>query len=441
MARVGPERRGSTGAARPRLAPDGRLIGLAVATGLVALAAGAIVHGGAGRNPRPQRPSQRELVVGPARVAVPVAASPHSGGRLAAAAPSLLAARNAYRALNLHFGASHGLFNKYADTPRYAGAWAVAQAMEGAVDLGKLPAGGVSRQQIRRLFAALRFYWDPAARPPGYDKLVRPPLGPGGYKFYDDNALIGLSLVRAYEATGDPAMLTRAAQVFQFEKSGWDRRRSHAFPGGIFWKQSPDTHDRNTVSTAAAAELGLHLYLLSGQHSYLRWAERMYDWVNRTFRAPNGLYWDHVDLRGRISRQQWSYNQGFMLGCDELLYRATGRRRFLSGAQRIAARSLARYRRSGLDSQRPILDAIFFRNLLALGQLVPDRGYIRAAEAYARYLSHHVNADGLLQVNPRPFLLDQAALLQVSAYIALERLGLPIDSVMAGWPPLRWPTW
>jgi Glycosyl hydrolase family 76 len=333
--------------------------------------------------------------------------------------------RRAYRALKRHFGAAHGLLSKYSDDRGYAGAWAVAQAMDGALGLSRLPGGGVGQGEIRTQFRALQRYWDGEARTPGYDKGVRPPLGSGGFKFYDDNALVGLALVRSFQITHDPAMLSRAEQVFEFETSGWDRNPSHPFPGGVFWKQSPHTYDRNTVSTAGAAQLGLRLYLLTHDEDYLSWASRMYDWVQNTLRAPNGLYWDHVGLSGKIDRTQWSYNQGLMLGDSALLYEATGDHAYLDRARVIAENAVAYYRRGNrLANQRPIMNGIYFWNLLALDRLAPNPSYLRTAERYASYLSRHVDRrSALLRVNPRPFLLDQAALVQVNAYIALLRSG------------------
>jgi len=357
----------------------------------------------------------------------PLIASPGPSPRTVSPVHSPLAASlDAYRALKRHFGAPHGLFSKYADDPKYGGAWAVAQAMDGAVGLSRLPGGGVGPGQIEDQFHALRFYWDGAASTPGYDKAVRAPLGPGGHKFYDDNALIGLALVRGYKVTHDPAMLARAEQVFDFEKNGWDRNAAHPFPGGVFWKQSQKSHDRNTVSTAGAAQLGLHLYLLTGKQDDLNWAMRMYDWVNSTLRAPNGLYWDHVGLAGKIDKTLWSYNQGLMLGDGVLLSKATGNQTYLQRARAIADKAVAYFRQGNrLDRQRPIINGIFFANLLGFDQLAPKPAYLRAAEGYAAYMERNVDPrTGVLRLSPQPFLLDQASLVQVNAYIALARRGI-----------------
>jgi uncharacterized protein YyaL (SSP411 family) len=297
--------------------------------------------------------------------------------------------------------------------------------MVGALGLSQLPGGEVPRGDIEAQFHALRAYWDGSASTPGYDKAVRPPLGPSTYKFYDDNALIGLALVPGYEVTHDRAMLARAERVFEFEKSGWDRNTAHPFPGGVFWKQSPNSHDRNTVSTAGAAQLGLDLYLLTRKTEYRRWATRMYQWVDRTLRAPDGLYWDHVGLAGKIDTTRWSYNQGLMLGDSALLFQATGDQSYLERARTIADTAVAYYRHGNrLTRQRPIMNGIFFANLLAFDRLAPNPAYLRTAEGYAAYLQRNIDhRSGVLGLDSQPFLLDQAALVQVNAYVALLRHG------------------
>src|SRR2546423_8507827 len=88
----------------------------------------------------------------------------------------LAASRRAYAAMLRHFDAPDGLFTKYADEPKYAGAWSLAQAIDGAIGLAKLPGGGVSTARIESMFSLLRFYWSPSSRTPGYDKAVLPPL-------------------------------------------------------------------------------------------------------------------------------------------------------------------------------------------------------------------------------------------------------------------------
>jgi rhamnogalacturonyl hydrolase YesR len=148
----------------------------------------------------------------------------------------------------------------------------------------------------------------------------------------------------------------------------------------------------------------------------------MFDWVNRYMRAPNGLYWDHVDLQGNVETTQWSYNQGVMLGAAALLYQATGDSAYLDQAVDIATRAISFFSRGGrLFTQDVIFDAIFFKNLLFLSSIRPDTRYRDALRAYADTLWEAVDpSTGLLKVQPyRPLdLIVQAGLVQLNALLA-----------------------
>ncbi len=50
-------------------------------------------------------------------------------------------------------------------------------------------------------YRALEGYWNTTTEPPGYDSYLRPPLGHGGDKFYDDNEWIALALLQRHYLT------------------------------------------------------------------------------------------------------------------------------------------------------------------------------------------------------------------------------------------------
>ena len=260
---------------------------------------------------------------------------------------------------------------------------------------------------------------------------MRPPLGSGDRKFFDDNAWTGLALVQAYRLSGDPAVLARARQVFDFDVSGWDADASHAAPGGVWWSQqmpNPRFVHRNTVSTASTAELGLELYEATGrtEPGYLDWATRMYAWVDTYLRGSNGLYGDHVDLAGVVDPGELTYNQGTMVGAAVLLYRISHDSAYLARARTVADTSLEVF---GPEfSQPPAYNAVFFRNLLRLSAETGDERYRAAMQAYADQVWDTLRdpETGLFNFvygrnrSPEPHrLLDQGAMLQIYAALAL----------------------
>ncbi|WP_222854262.1 glycoside hydrolase family 76 protein [Fodinicola acaciae] len=333
-----------------------------------------------------------------------------------------------YSALTAYFGTDKGLFLESYPNPStnnpYSYVWPYSQATIGALNLAGIP--GLGRRfagEADKRLANYAPYWNAGTTPPGYDSYVRPPLGQGGDKFYDDNEWIALSLIQNFKRTGDWRSLSRAEQIFQLVTFGWDTDTSHPCPGGVYWTQAPWSQDRNTVSNGPGAEVGLHLYLLTGKRSYLEWAKRMYDWTNGCLLAPNGLYWDHIDLAGKIEKTQWSYNQGVMLGASTLLYLATHDPAYLKNAQSIAAAALKFY--GDFTGQPSEFNSIFFKNLLILDAVRHDPAYRAAMAAYAEKVwnTDRDPATGLFRFDgDKPVtLLQQGSMVQTYALLAWPR--------------------
>jgi len=306
----------------------------------------------------------------------------------------------------------------------YSYVWPFSQAMAATIDLaGIRKIGAQYKDDVGDRLEGVELYWNNTTTPPGYDSYVRPPLGWGGDKFYDDNEWIALEQVQWYRMTGDQQALARAKQVFDLVVYGWDNDPTHPCPGGVFWTQASWSRDRNTVSNAPGAELGLHLYEITGDRYYFDWAKRMYDWVNTCLLAPNGLYWDHIDLAGNIEKTQWSYNQGTMIGASVLLYRITGDSQYLRRAEAIADAALEYYGGAGrLYRQDPPFNAIFFKNLLLLESINHDKRYRKMMQDYAdeMWRSARDPETGLFvfEATKPTSLLYHAAMVQIYATLA-----------------------
>lgn len=340
----------------------------------------------------------------------------------------LTRAQQAYDALQRHFyDQQTGFYLEqypHTDGNPWSYVWPFSQAMVGTQVMAAIPGiGSRYRDAAADRFTALEAYWNSETTPKGYDSYLRPPAGQGGDKFYDDNEWIALSFLLRHNlsARGDQQALRRAAEIFDLITFGWDTDPTHPCPGGVFWTQASWSNDRNTVSNAPGAEVGLRLYLQTRQRSYLDWAIKMYDWTRSYMLAPNGLYWDHVNLEGVIEKTQWSYNQGVMIGAGALLFRATGKKEYLQQARDTAAAALDFYAENERYFTQPAeFHAIFFANLLQLSVLAPDRAYRRALawyadEAYRRYR----DADTGLYTFEEPVpLLHQAAMVRIEGMLA-----------------------
>jgi hypothetical protein len=339
-------------------------------------------------------------------------------------------AQASYQALNKYFevGQQGLLLEEYPNHQQnpYSYVWPYSQAAIAAENLAGIPgAGRKADQEAQRKLEAYELYWNDTTTPKGYDSYLRPPLGHGGDKFYDDNEWIGLHLIQHYQRTGDRSSLARAKEIFALVVHGWDTDPTHPCAGGVFWTQAPWSQDRNTVSNGPGAELGAHLYLLTRDKSYLTWAKKMYEWTQKCMLAPNGLYWDHIDLKGTIEKTQWSYNQGVMLGAGALLYKATHEKKYLADAKALAKASLAFYgTEDRLWKQPTRFNAIYFKNLLILDSIAPDRSYKAVMKAYSdrAWKEARDPATGLFHFVEGPVqLLEQAGMVQIDALLAWPR--------------------
>jgi Glycosyl hydrolase family 76 len=283
-------------------------------------------------------------------------------------------------------------------------AWPFSQALAATIQVGRLRGpGAAARRAVRHRLQEL----DSRFRAHGVYRAA-----PHGSVYWDDNEWIAQDLLDWDGLRASRSARLKAEEIFRAVTRAWDDDSRKTCPGGVQWTDAPGNDDRNTVSTANGAVVGLRLYLLTRRASYLQWSQRMIGWVEQCLRDPDGLYADHVAGDGKIDRTEWSYNEGSMLAAYRLLYRATGDRADLTRAEAIADATLDSYR--GRWSHEPTaFAAIFFRRLLDLAGDDARTRYVAAAQRYA---------DRLWRL-PRHQLFAQAALVQVYAALA-ARAGL-----------------
>jgi len=310
--------------------------------------------------------------------------------------------------------------------------WPFSQALADTVSLANVPAlAHAIAPEIPARLVGLQNYLDlnNSGAPEGsytstlaaYDGAVAPPAGPGGPKYYDDNDWVGIELVRLYKLTHNPSVLGGAEAIMAFEMGGWQSSPELGCPGGIPFSNTIENTDRNTVTTAPAAELGVQLYRITGNAQYLQFAEMAYAWVRRCLLQPSGLYADHVSRQGVVEPTVWSYNQGSMIGAGALLYQATGNSGFLYEARQTAAAALAYFTPQRLGAEIPFFPAVYFRNLLYLDSITHDPPGPRIAQAYVNYAWSSLRLSNDLFVAGSPAgaqLLVQSAITQIYALLS-----------------------
>jgi hypothetical protein len=370
---------------------------------------------------------------------------PAAGDALAYAAR----AARAYASMQARFHTRRGLYRRdgvhLPGTPAHL--WPFARAMVATLDLAGAEGveGFDAEAEIADRLGALERYYDPGGELPAYSSDVAG-ARLGGDRYYDDNGWVGLALVQLERLRPGVAPLGRAEDVFRFAAGGWDRRPDVPSPGGVFWVEQgrgtgTKNHDRNTVSGAPNAELGLHLAELRGaplEAPGSVGAEDMYNWVVATLDAGRehgeergtGLFWDKLRGDNTIDKALWSYNQGSMVATNVLLARRGGEAAagYLARAEAIARKALRHYTGGELERQPPSFNAIFFRNLLLLHAATEDEGLrveiVTAMRGYADWAwTERRDRRDRFHISNQDGLLDQSAMVQVLALLAWDPKG------------------
>jgi Glycosyl hydrolase family 76 len=232
---------------------------------------------------------------------------------------------------------------------------------------------------------------------------------------------VGIELARLYKQRHEAALLEKAEQIMQFVMAGWSTNPKLACPGGVPFSDAPSNTDRNTVTDGPAAELGVQLYRLTANATYLQFAQQAYEWVRACLRAPNELYYDHIRLHGVIDPTEWSYNQGSMIGAGVLLYQVTGNSGYLYQARQTAKAALSYFTMSRLLSENPFFVSVYFRNLMYLDSVTHDPPGSTLAQSYVNDVWAHQRLTSDLFVYgspPSSQLLTQAAIVQDYALLS-----------------------
>jgi hypothetical protein len=310
--------------------------------------------------------------------------------------------------------------------------WPFSQGLAATVSMSNIPKLPVSfANELHARLIGLRSYLDTdntgapegtyTSSLPGFDSTVAPPVGPGGPKYYDDNDWVGIELARIYKQTHNTGALGYAEGIMAFEIGGYSTDPTLACPGGIPFSNSVENTDRNTVTTAPAAELAVQLYKITGEEQDLQFAEVAYNWVRSCLLQTNNLYADHIRQNGVVDTTFWSYNQGTMIGAGTLLYQATGNSGYLFQARQTAQASREYFTPERLGAENPFFPSVYFRGLLYLDSITHDPPGPKIAQNYVNYAWQHLRLSDNVFVAGSPAsaqLLYQAAIAQIYALLS-----------------------
>jgi predicted alpha-1,6-mannanase (GH76 family) len=215
--------------------------------------------------------------------------------------------------------------------------------------------------------------------------------------WFDDEAWMGLALLRAYELVGERRYLDRAVSLAEdIAASAPDAGCCGSSPGGLWWDRAHT--QKATAANAGAAILAARLAERTGEARWLELAKATYGWwLANMVDGATGQVADHVTASGEKVSWRFTYNEGTMIGAAVALHRATGEARYLADARRIAAFAISSETRptpvgpvlfdgaacSGDCEQFKGIGHRFLAELLAEDPGVPGLGALLDADAEA----------------------------------------------------------
>ena len=180
-----------------------------------------------------------------------------------------------------------------------------------------------------RVLPGLEKYYDTRS-PAGYASYVN--FAPTSDRFYDDNVWLGIDFADLYLHTKELKYLHKAEEIWQFVASGMDEKLG----GGIYWCEQRK-ESKNTCSNAPSVVYLAKLYKATKKQAYLDMAKQLYHWTQTNLMdKTDSLYFDNINLEGKVDKRKYAYNSGQMIQAGALLYNLTGEKRYLTDAQQVA---------------------------------------------------------------------------------------------------------
>ena len=270
--------------------------------------------------------------------------------------------------------------------------------------------------------------------------------GAGGYgeRYFDDNSIVGINLVEAYNQLQKPEYLTRCADIVKFLRTGVD----NTFGGGLWWCEQliniPDKSGEGSNKPACAN--GFAQWFLLGYYEIcpeaekagvLELAQSLYNWVFATLQDTDNVYVNDKGADGKIHSTKWAYNSAAMIVAGQRLYHITGQQHYLDEAITTADAAYNYFvrPRGSIPLSYPLNDPWFTIKLIhAYIELIPD--HAAAASYVETFVSNLKRAwlngrqtnglwyedwTGVSNVNRDCSLLMQAAALDALSTVALYK--------------------
>lgn len=276
---------------------------------------------------------------------------------------------------------------------------------------------------------AVEKYYDDKRIPAGYQAY--PVQFKKVDRYYDDNGLVGIDYIDAYFSSGNSAYLDKAKEVMSFIMSGW----WNDWGGAVSWLEG-HKDQKPACSNGKATVLSLKLYEATKDTMYLEQGKRFYNWMLEHLEDDSlHIIWNSLlTEKGEVQKHAYTYNTGTMIQSAVRLYKATGDKRYLNDAERLAKGSFAfyvKYMDNGVPyiKDLPWFVVVLFRGYQELYEVNGNSKYIDAIIESADWAWKHArDKAGLIyndwtgnsQEYDKPkWLLDESCMVELYTRIAL----------------------
>lgn len=281
-----------------------------------------------------------------------------------------------------------------------------------------------------RVLVGLEEYFDNRRAPEAYASYIR--SARQSDRFYDDNVWLGIDFTDIYLLTKDAKYLQKAELIWKFIESGTDDKLG----GGIYWCEQKKK-GKNACSNAPGSVFALKLYQATQNNAYLHQGKHLYEWTQKHLQdSTDYLYFDNINLKGKINKAKFAYNSGQMMQSAALLYQLTGEKQYLADAQNIAKGCynyfFMDYNAENGNAFKMIkkgdiwFTAVMLRGFIELYQVDKNKVYLNAFNQSLDHAWKHArNEKGLFNTDlsgntrdNKSWLLTQAAMVEMYARLA-----------------------
>ena len=184
--------------------------------------------------------------------------------------------------------------------------------------------------------------------------------------------------------------------------------------------------------------MAFQLFKETKDSSYFHIGKALYEWTQMHLQdSTDALYFDNIDLKGKIVKAKYAYNSGQMIQAASLLYQLTKKTVYLQDAQKIA-KSCYNYFFTDFTPHAGAsfkmikggdiwFTAIMLRGFIELYRIDQDKTYIEAFNKSLSYGWEHArDKQGLFSTDLRgkkkdkkKWLLTQAAMVEMYSRLSM----------------------